>query len=237
MRELERLIERAVALAEGDEIELDDLPPQVRGEYGEVLGPSAAADDTMRGWGSRYARLVFERCGRNKRRTCRMLDISYHTLQAYLRYYEGGHGPIARQIPAWARPAEHAVQDTRGPRRLRGAGGGRCGACRMMGRYFYLARFFVVLRVVPPAMLGAFALVTAVGGAALVIDVDHGIRTVAPVLLLQLFAAASGFCIPARRGHYDLLFTSGESRLSIAVMHWVMSVLPGVCQLVRAGNH
>jgi transcriptional regulator with PAS, ATPase and Fis domain len=120
VRELERLIERAVALAEGEEIELDDLPPQVRGQYGEVLGPSAAADDTMRGWGSRYARLIFERCGRNKRRTCRMLDISYHTLQAYLRYYEGGHGPIARQIPAWARPSEDAVQNARGPQRLRG---------------------------------------------------------------------------------------------------------------------
>ena len=40
----------------------------------------------MRAWGSRYARLVFERCGRNKRHACRMLDISYHTLQAYLRY-------------------------------------------------------------------------------------------------------------------------------------------------------
>jgi transcriptional regulator with PAS, ATPase and Fis domain len=128
VRELERLIERAVALAEGDAIELDDLPPQVRGEYGEVLGPSAAADDTMRGWGSRYARLVFERCGRNKRRACRMLDISYHTLQAYLRYYEGGHGPIAKQTPAWARPAEDAVQDTQGPGRLRGGGEERAEA-------------------------------------------------------------------------------------------------------------
>jgi hypothetical protein len=49
-----------------------------------------------------------------------MLDISYHTLQAYLRYYEGGHGPIARQIPAWARPSEDAVQDAGGPQRLRG---------------------------------------------------------------------------------------------------------------------
>jgi two-component system, NtrC family, response regulator HydG len=86
VRELERLIERAVALAETDRIELDDLPPQVRGEYGEVLGPSLAASDTLRMWGSRYARLVFERCGRNKRRACRLLDISYHTLQTYLRY-------------------------------------------------------------------------------------------------------------------------------------------------------
>lgn len=40
----------------------------------------------MRAWGSRYAHLVLERCGGNKRKTCRALGISYHTLQAYLKY-------------------------------------------------------------------------------------------------------------------------------------------------------
>jgi transcriptional regulator with AAA-type ATPase domain len=40
----------------------------------------------MRAWGSRYARLVYERCGNNKRRACRELGISYHTLRAYLAY-------------------------------------------------------------------------------------------------------------------------------------------------------
>jgi hypothetical protein len=40
----------------------------------------------MRAWGSRYARLVLERCKNNKRQACKVLDISYHTLQAYLRY-------------------------------------------------------------------------------------------------------------------------------------------------------
>ena len=43
VRELERVIERAVALAESTSIELDDLPPRVRGDYGEVLMPSLAA--------------------------------------------------------------------------------------------------------------------------------------------------------------------------------------------------
>jgi DNA-binding NtrC family response regulator len=104
VRELERLMERAIALVEGDRIELDDLPPQVRGVYGEVLGPSLAADDTLRTWGSRYARLVFERCGRNKRQACRLLDISYHTLQGYLRH---GRPPLdgGRPRSAWADPA------------------------------------------------------------------------------------------------------------------------------------
>jgi transcriptional regulator with AAA-type ATPase domain len=40
----------------------------------------------MRAWGSRYARLVLERCQNNKRRACRELGISYHTLRAYLRF-------------------------------------------------------------------------------------------------------------------------------------------------------
>jgi DNA-binding NtrC family response regulator len=89
VRELERLMERAVALAGTDVIELDDLPPRVRGEYATALLPSLERRDTMRAWGSRYARLVLERCQGNKREACRVLDISYHTLQAYLRYPVG----------------------------------------------------------------------------------------------------------------------------------------------------
>jgi transcriptional regulator with PAS, ATPase and Fis domain len=85
VRELQRVIERAVALAETDSIELDDLPPQVRGEFTEVLWPSLERGDSLRSWGTRYAQLVFERCGRNKRTACRVLDISYHTLRSYLR--------------------------------------------------------------------------------------------------------------------------------------------------------
>jgi transcriptional regulator with PAS, ATPase and Fis domain len=88
VRELERLIERAVALAESDVIELDDLPIGVRGSYGEVLLPSLRRNDTMRAWGSRYARLVLDRCQGNKREACRTLDISYHTLISYLRYVD-----------------------------------------------------------------------------------------------------------------------------------------------------
>jgi transcriptional regulator with PAS, ATPase and Fis domain len=110
VRELERLIEHAVALAESDQIELDDLPPAVRGVYGEVLGPSMLAGESLRAWGSRYVRLVFERCGRNKRRACAVLDISYHTLQAYLRFHDRPTGPFARQTPAWVRDSEAEPQ-------------------------------------------------------------------------------------------------------------------------------
>jgi hypothetical protein len=95
-------------------------------------------------------------------------------------------------------------------------------------RLLHLARFFIVVRVVPGAMLAAFGLATVVGAAVLVMDAQHGVRVAAPVLLLQLFASASGFMVPARRGYYDLLLTRGDSRLAISVMHWAMSVVPGI---------
>jgi transcriptional regulator with PAS, ATPase and Fis domain len=107
VRELERLIERAVALADGHQIQLDDLPPRVRGDYRDVLAPSIAAGDSMRAWASRYARLVFERSGRNKRLAAKQLDISYHTLDAYLRFTDGPR-PQNRRLPGWARAEDDA---------------------------------------------------------------------------------------------------------------------------------
>jgi len=86
VRELERLIERAVALTQSSSIELDDLPATVRGDHAVVLGPSLERGETLRSWGSRYVRIIVDRCQGNKRKACRVLGISYHTLQAYLRY-------------------------------------------------------------------------------------------------------------------------------------------------------
>jgi two-component system response regulator HydG len=86
VRELERLMERAVTLAESDVLELEDLPPRICGDFSTALGPSLRRNDTLRAWASRYARLVLDRCEGNKREACRVLDISYHTLQSYLRY-------------------------------------------------------------------------------------------------------------------------------------------------------
>lgn len=100
VRELERLIERAVALAESDVIELEDLPPAVRGDYAAAVVPSLARNDTMRAWGSRYARLTLDRCEGNKREACRVLGISYHTLQAYLRYCADSTGVSGRPAPS-----------------------------------------------------------------------------------------------------------------------------------------
>ena len=89
VRELERVIERAVALASGQCLELEDLPPALLGGYAEALVPAVRDRLSMRAWGSRYARLVLERCSNNKRMACRELGISYHTLQGYLRFRPG----------------------------------------------------------------------------------------------------------------------------------------------------
>jgi transcriptional regulator with PAS, ATPase and Fis domain len=94
VRELERLMERSVALAVSDTIELDDLPAALRGEFATTLVPALEDKHTMRAWGSRYARAVLDRCSGNKREACRVLDISYHTLVAYLKY------PLDESLPA-----------------------------------------------------------------------------------------------------------------------------------------
>ena len=56
------------------------------GDYGTSLAPSLARNDTLRAWGARYARLVLSRAAGNRRKAARTLGISYHTLQAYLKF-------------------------------------------------------------------------------------------------------------------------------------------------------
>jgi two-component system response regulator HydG len=103
VRELERMIEGAVATCDAAHITLDDLPIALRGAYSEVLMPSVQDNETMRAWGSRYARLILERCGHNKRHACQVLGISYHTLNAYLNYR--GKAPAERPLLPHQTPA------------------------------------------------------------------------------------------------------------------------------------
>ncbi len=89
VRELRRVIEHVLAFCGAKRIRVHDLPATITGDYVRNLQPSLVRDDSMRAWGSRYARIVLDRCGNNKRQACRILGISYHTLQAYLRYGGG----------------------------------------------------------------------------------------------------------------------------------------------------
>ena len=100
-----------------------------------------------------------------------------------------------------------------------------------MVRLLWLARFFIAVPVVAPSIvlsLGAAALAGIAGLATNIVPAERGIRIVEPILLLQLFATSSGFMVPARRGHYDLLFTSGANRVVIGLVHWLMCASPGV---------
>jgi transcriptional regulator with PAS, ATPase and Fis domain len=90
VRQLGRVLERAIALCTGPVIAVSDLPQEISNDYRDVLPVLPGRDDSLRAWSSRYVRLVLERCEGNKRRACEVLDISYHTLQAHLDYRMGG---------------------------------------------------------------------------------------------------------------------------------------------------
>lgn len=97
-----------------------------------------------------------------------------------------------------------------------------------MNRLAYLARFFIVVPPMPLLMLGAFAFVTVVASALILLDPAQATGALTPILLLQLFACASGFDVPARRGHFDLLLTHGVPRRLIVAGHWCASAFPGL---------
>ena len=106
MRELFNVLADAVTRAMGRgsaEITIPDLPEVLSRPYREVLQPSIEHGDSMRTWAGRYARLVLERCGNNKRKACQRLDISYHTLQAYLAQAHRGAVAVRGEAAGKAR--------------------------------------------------------------------------------------------------------------------------------------
>ena len=113
VRQLARVIERALALSPGPTMTAEDLPAEINRPYEDCSMPGAERDQTLRGWCSRYARLVLDRCGGNKRRACDILDISYHTLQAHLDYqpvaaHAGAEHQTGVGLPAVAGLCEQA---------------------------------------------------------------------------------------------------------------------------------
>lgn len=85
VRQLGRVIERAIALSTTDVIDVRDLPAVIARRAMEGVH-DVAGDQSLRAWTSRYVRQVLARCDGNKRRACEVLDISYHTLRAYLEF-------------------------------------------------------------------------------------------------------------------------------------------------------
>ena len=48
------------------------------------------------------------------------------------------------------------------------------------------------------------------------------------LLYAQMFAASTGFNVPARLGHFDALLIGPRSRLTVALAHWVVTATPGL---------
>ena len=97
---------------------------------------------------------------------------------------------------------------------------------------WYLVRFFHVVPPVPSMMTATFVVLTMASAAAIAADPNGAPGSLVPILLLQSFAASSGFALPARRGHYDLLLTRGSARTLIALVHWAMSIAPGLASWI-----
>jgi two-component system, NtrC family, response regulator HydG len=86
VRQLARVLERAVALAAGPTVTVTDLPGEISKDYRDLLLEVPGRDDSLKAWTCRYVRLVLDRCDGNKKRACDELAISYHTLQSHLDY-------------------------------------------------------------------------------------------------------------------------------------------------------
>jgi transcriptional regulator with PAS, ATPase and Fis domain len=99
VRQLLRVLERALALSPGPSITPADLPAEISRAYADVVPQEGVSDQSLRAWSSRYVRVVLERCAGNKRRACDVLDISYHTLQSHLDYETSSSRSARRPEP------------------------------------------------------------------------------------------------------------------------------------------
>ena len=93
-RELENVIERALALSDGDELHADDIPlaELSEGDGGsqsldDFLGQALAEKLTLSELGDRYTARVLESTSGNKARAAKILGINRRTL------YRRGFGP------------------------------------------------------------------------------------------------------------------------------------------------
>jgi hypothetical protein len=91
----------------------------------------------------------------------------------------------------------------------------------------WLVRFFRIVPPVPPLIVGLLAVTVSVTALVILFHSARASDALVPVFLLQMFAAASGFMVPARRGYYDLLMTRVGGRLRVLLVHWAASVIPG----------
>jgi hypothetical protein len=92
----------------------------------------------------------------------------------------------------------------------------------------FLAAFFRAAPPVTRPMVLCLAATAALGGVAMSAGVATGATVLTPLLVLQIFAASSGFGLATRRGHYDLVLSRGVSLTGLMLSHWLASIAPGV---------
>jgi two-component system response regulator PilR (NtrC family)/two-component system response regulator HydG len=109
VRELENVIERAVALAEGEQLGPDDLPSQVRERRSsDVLAGALARGLTLAELEREYISRVLQAEGGNKTRAAQRLGLDRKTLYRKLEEYQ--------RSPGGAIPADvGSVAETSGP--------------------------------------------------------------------------------------------------------------------------
>ena len=96
-------------------------------------------------------------------------------------------------------------------------------------------RFFMTVRLHSPFMMLALAIAAMSGIVMVIADPAKGAEALAPLAFVQMFAVSSGFAVPARRGHLDLLLTGGAPRWQIAATHFAVSIVPGLLAWLVVG--
>lgn len=92
----------------------------------------------------------------------------------------------------------------------------------------YPLRFFHVVSPLHGLVVWTFGVLVIAAAVLVSIAPERTAGALAPLLLLQMFASSSGFSVPARRGHYDLLLTCAGDRIWIALAHWLTSISAGI---------
>jgi DNA-binding NtrC family response regulator len=105
VRELENAIERAVALRDGPEIQVDDLPAQVRErKQTDILAGALARGLTLADLEREYIERVLSVEGGNKTRAAQRLGLDRKTLYRKLEEYARGAAPAVEGTPSGEDP-------------------------------------------------------------------------------------------------------------------------------------
>jgi len=91
----------------------------------------------------------------------------------------------------------------------------------------FLAAFFRAAPPVTRPMVLCLWGTAMLGGVAMSAGVAGGATVLTPILVLQIFAASSGFGLALRRGHYDLVLSRGVGLPGLMLGHWLASIAPG----------